>query len=259
MNDKLAKIKTTTALADPYAPNDFAEAMTFADAVAKSRMFGITSKEQALIIMAAGHELGLSTIQSFRGIKVIDGNPAPSADLLVAVVMSSGFAEYFHEVSTDDQQSTWETKRKGEPRKTQTYTMKDAERAKLIKPNGGWDKHPQRMLKARAKAFLARDVYTDILFGMYAQEEILNAPFDPREIVIEPETMQQTPVQDVTPTPAANAQEADDIIAEIGKAREADLPTYADHIRHYYPKGHPDRERLAAAMSARKAEVSRAA
>ncbi|HBU30644.1 MAG TPA: hypothetical protein DEB56_14720 [Thiobacillus sp.] len=253
MNDKLATIQQTTALAaDPYAPDTFDRAMVVAENIAKSRLFGITSREAAFVILATGHELGLSPMQSLRGIHIIEGKPSPSADAIHAVVLNSGLAEYFREVETTADHSTWETKRKGSKPVTCTFNLSDAKRANLVKPNGNWEKYPQRMLKARAKAFLARDVYPDLLLGLYIPDELTEGRVESVEAPAPVQTIEYD-AQEPEPDPVEQVE------AAIKTATLDDLPALANKVRELCPKGHPARERLAIALTVRKSEVSRAA
>jgi hypothetical protein len=253
---------------DPYTPDTFERAMVVAENIAKSRLFGVKSKEEAFVILAAGNELGLSTMQSLRGIQVIEGKPSPTADAIVAVVLRSGLAEYFREVQTTDTESTWETKRRGEPVRRYTFTIKDAEAAGLIKPNGNWMKYRKRMLAARAKAFLGRDVYPDVLLGMITQEELRGADYAPprdetvieAEPVISPSVAQAiSHVESAITNDESSEVEVDALIERIGSATDADFAAIAETIKTHFPKGHPDRERLATALQARKNEVRNAA
>lgn len=252
MTDKLATIQRNEI--DPYTPDSYPRAMEVASAIAKSRLFGITSPEAAFVVLATGHELGLSPMQSLRGIHIIEGRPSPSADAIAAIIIRSGLAEYFREVTTTATESTWETKRKGEPRRTCTFTLDAAKMAGLIKPNGNWQKYPGRMLAARAKAFLGRDVYPDLLLGLLTSEELTSggsAEIPETEIV---EALAAAPAPAPDPGPST-----DDLAALIATATVDDLPMLANRVRELCPKGHPDRERLAAALNARKVEVTNAA
>lgn len=175
----LARVESTQMI-DPYMPRDFSAAWEMAQIVVKSRMAGsIQNPEAAFMVMALGSDMHMSVSQSLRGIQVIEGKPCPTADCLVACVLRSGLAEYFVEVETTADRSTWETKRKGEPRpRRSTFSMEDARQAGLIRQGGNWQKYPQRMLKARAKAFLARDVYPDLTLGLYTPEELGDETID---------------------------------------------------------------------------------
>jgi len=178
---------------DPYSPRDFSGAWEMAQIVCKSRLApSIQTPEAAFLVMALGSDMGMSLSQSLRGIQIIEGKPSPTADCLAACVLRSGLAEYFIEVETDKTHSTWETRRKGEklPRRS-TFSMDDAKQAGLVKPNGNWAKYPERMMKARAKAFLARDVYPDLTLGLYTPEELRDEPIHVE--VEQVETHDETP------------------------------------------------------------------
>ena len=55
-----------------------------------------------------------------------------------------------------------------------TFTIEDAQRAGIV--SDMYRKHPKRMLSARCKAFLARDVYPELLMGLYDPDELTEAP-----------------------------------------------------------------------------------
>ena len=188
-NTALATTKTTAI--DPYNPGNFSEAWRLAEIVAAARLApGIATPEQALMILALGADLGLSSMQSIRGIHIIEGRPCPSADCLAACVLRSGLAEYFTEVETTEQLSTWETKRKNEAKpRRYTFSIEDAKRAGLTNrgkdpSQNNWNKYPKRMLSARAKAFLVRDVYPDLALGLYTPDEIAEQPIHVQSEVV---------------------------------------------------------------------------
>ena len=189
-NTALATTKTTSI--DPYNPGNFQEAWRLAEIVAAARLApGIATPEQALLILALGSDLGLSPMQSIRGIHIIEGRPCPSADCLAACVLRSGLAEYFTEIETTEQLSTWETKRKSEAKpRRYTFSIEDAKRAGLLNrgkdpSQNNWNKYPKRMLSARAKAFLVRDVYPDLTLGLYTPDEIPEQPIHVQSEVVE--------------------------------------------------------------------------
>jgi len=60
---------------------------------------------------------------------------------------------------------------------THTFTIKDADRAGLLKVRPGkepgvWHHYPQRMLQMRARAWTLRDGFADVLKGLQIREEM---------------------------------------------------------------------------------------
>jgi hypothetical protein len=54
--------------------------------------------------------------------------------------------------------------------------MEDAKRAGLAGKQGPWQQYPKRMLQMRARAFALRDVFPDVLRGVYVAEEAADMP-----------------------------------------------------------------------------------
>jgi hypothetical protein len=133
--------------------------------------FGNAPAVLAAIMM--GREMGISAMASLRGIHVIEGKPAFSVHLMMALVWRSGLVDYFEPVRITDTLATFVTKRKGARGEVEiTHTIEMAQRAGLVKAGSGWVKNPEDMLCARCQARLARLVYPDVLSGVYSVEEI---------------------------------------------------------------------------------------
>lgn len=195
----------TTALA-PYEPRNFEEAMRLATVYASSGMLGeVRSNEAAFLIMSTGAELGIPATAALRSIHIIEGKPALSADLMVAMCLKArDVCEYFICTESNETKATYETKRVGSPRAvSRTFTIEDSHRAKLgmsfdrakgtysVSPGSNWSKYPRTMLRKRAAAELAREVYPDITLGLYseAEEDALRQGFDitpVQQLVTEP-------------------------------------------------------------------------
>jgi hypothetical protein len=128
--------------------------------------------EEAAVILLTGRELGLSPMQSLRGIYVVNGAPVLSSDLLVAVVRRSGLCASWRVVESTPDACTITTIRQGESESTtKTWTMLDAKRAQVTgKPI--WAQYPAQMLRHRCAADLAREVYPDVVLGLYTPEEM---------------------------------------------------------------------------------------
>jgi len=152
-------------------PRDMNELRDFAADAADSRLYGYTAP-QALMLAMRGRDLGFSYTQALSAFHMLDGKPTLTADGMVAACIASGHCEYFKVIEQTALTATWETKRKGSEPKQYTFTMADAEAAELTQSKSRmYKKHPLRMLSARAKAYLARDVYPDVLLGLITEDE----------------------------------------------------------------------------------------
>lgn len=169
---------TAIAAARAFEPATFTDAMAVARALCESRLFpGIKSPEAAFALIATGRELGLSMMQSLRGLHVIEGKPTLSADAMAGLVKSRrDVCAYFRVVESTDKIATYETQRVDEPAPTRmSFTWEDAQCAGATSKDN-WRKFPAAMLRARAITALARAVYPDLLMGIYAPDELQREP-----------------------------------------------------------------------------------
>jgi hypothetical protein len=164
-------ISYPTDMRTDLEPRTVEEAMRVATIVAKASLYGVRTTEEAFIRIATGKELGLTAMQSLRGIHVMNGRAVLDSALLVALVKAHPACEYFKLVESNDQIATYKTSRKGEGETTMSFTVEQAKRAKLLDKDV-WKFYPEAMLRARAAAALARAVYPDQLNGLYLTEEI---------------------------------------------------------------------------------------
>jgi 5'-3' exonuclease len=170
-------------------PRSIGQAMQLANAMYKARLFNAYGTPEAVLsTVLMGRELGLQATASLRAFHLIEGKHALAADAMRGLVLRSGVAKYFRCVERTASRATFETLRAGEPEPTPlSYTIDEARIAygfgfglndrALAELEGkwqrsSWGKHPADMLAARASSKLARLVYSDILFGLYAPEEL---------------------------------------------------------------------------------------
>lgn len=144
---------------------------------------GLAGKpESILAAMLAGNELGLPLMTSLSKIHVVDGRPGLAAETMRALVLAAG-----HELWVESKSNTAVTvggKRHGSSREQKvTWTLDDAKSAGLAHKDN-WKQYPRSMLTARAMAELCRDLFPDVIGGLYAVEELQDG-FDFEEPVIE--------------------------------------------------------------------------
>lgn len=152
--------------------------MAFASGLAK-----VTSPEAAGVIIMAGMELGLTPMQALLGMHLVDGKPTLAADTLVALVVRRvDLCEVWRVVETTTEQCLIETRRRGHEMVRRVWTMEMARRAGLTN-RGPWRQYPETMLRHRCATALAREVYPDVVLGMYDPEELGAESAPPVEVV----------------------------------------------------------------------------
>lgn len=169
-NIREARVHATMLLKSTFLPNDL-----------RSNVANL------YMVIMRGAELGLSPSHAVESIIPIHGNLGMKAEAMLAVCESTGQLIEFEETgSFDGPKENWSataravrkkpdgTVRKGE----ETFTMDDARTAGLVTRSGdkgrgagAWVAWPKRMLKQRARAFLLRDMFADILKGMISADE----------------------------------------------------------------------------------------
>ncbi len=229
-------------------PRTLDEVGTLADVLAKSTLLpdALRGKSADIVVsILAGQELGLSPMAAIRGVFVVQGKPVLSADTMVGLILGSGLAEYFTCVEDTDARVTYETKRKGSPHAQRvSWSTEDTKRAGL-NTKDNWRLFTRQMMKARAKAILARDAYPDVLAGCYDENEIA------------------VPVMAPAPMDAVDAEvvTANDIPLHEQCTRAGTLEV----LKQLAPavsklaKGSSERALAAEAYNARKAELEKAA
>lgn len=171
------------ASSSAVAPRSLDDIFKIASAVAKSGLYGVKDPNQAYVIISTGVELGLTPMQSLRGIYCISGKPVMSADLIIALVRNSGLAAFFEVEESTAERCTYVTRRADSDREHRfTFTLADAKRAGLT-GNGTWQKYPDRMCRARAAVALARQEYPEVCLGLYTADEITNGEVEHIEAV----------------------------------------------------------------------------
>ena len=127
--------------------------------------------EAAMVTIMRGRALGLDATTAMDGIHVIQGKPTMSASLMVALVLSSPKCEYMYCDEMNDSKSVWVAKRAGTPNEVRReFTIEHAQKMQLTSKDN-WIKQPDVMLQWRCAAALIRQLFPDVVNGLYATEE----------------------------------------------------------------------------------------
>ena len=168
--EKATTMVVPTAATRELTPGIWSMIEKMAPVMFKARLFGVTSAEQAAAIMLKGYELGLSMTASFELVQVIQGKPALSPRGAMAILLSSVVTKSIEIKRLEDKNVFigYECRmvRNTGFSFTGRFTLEDAKRAGLIKPNSGWANYPENMCLWRAIGFAADVVFPDVTAGM---------------------------------------------------------------------------------------------
>jgi hypothetical protein len=164
-----------------FEPANWDQAFKVATVLFKSGVLpdNIKSPEAAVAIVMRGRELGMTAMQALTSIHVVKGKTGLSADLMAALILQSGLADYFEPAESSDTKAVYVTKRKGRPEKSQTWTIEMAKAAGVYQTNDVWKKYPAAMLRHRAASDLAKSIYPEVVLGLYDPEEIESEQMPP--------------------------------------------------------------------------------
>jgi hypothetical protein len=182
----------------------FDQTRLMAEAIAKSKLFGIQNAEQALALGLLCQAEGRHPAEAARDYHIINGKPSLKSEAMLARFQQAGGKVEWHDYTHEAVSGTFSHPQGGSLKVA--WTIKDAERAGLTS-NPTWRKFPRQMLKARCISEAVRGIFPAVLSGLYAPEEVQEfAPIQPDPeptptITVESETVQtdSEPVQSTVP------------------------------------------------------------
>lgn len=239
-SNSTAMVLGSDAYRGALEPTSTQTAFELAELMASIGFCGVTSPAEALGRIMTGRGIGLSAMQSMRGVYTIDGRPGLDASLMHALCLASPLCEKFAFVpeESDETKATFVAQRRGDAPVKHTYTVEQARKMGVLDRNADkpekqardvWHTHRSAMLRARCKAELARLVFPDLTFGMYSREEledgVVEAPRhakDPNELAAEILSAEEAAaeaaggrVTSIQSAPRDYAKEAEELKAKI--------------------------------------------
>lgn len=170
-------------------PQNYGELLQFAKLYQTSGLApkSLQTVEQVAIAIGMCMELGRPVLTGLQDMAVINGKVGIYGDAALAQVRSSGQLEYIKETEegapyTDNWTFRCEIKRKGSPEpRVGIWTWVDSKRAGFDKPKtkdgrddiwSPWIRFTRRMMQFKARNFVMRDEFGDVLKGLSTVEEI---------------------------------------------------------------------------------------
>jgi hypothetical protein len=158
-----------------------------------------------MMVLLQGHQLNLPPLTALQHIIPVNGLLSIKGDAAKSMIFGSGKLKkdsWDEEVTGSVEQGNYKvaitaTRSDNGQTLTRSFSVADAKRAGLwidasmLQKQDGWKykksawyKYPERMINYRALGFLARDLFPDVMSGIYTTEEAMDLPQD-QTIVIE--------------------------------------------------------------------------
>lgn len=158
-------------------PNDISRIERMADAVAKSGLFGLKTKDQAMALMLVAESEGRHPASAAKDYHIINNNPSKKAEAMLRDFLLAGGKVEWHEINDKKADATFSHKDGGTARID--WTIERANTAGLT-ANNNWKKYPRAMLRSRVVSEGVRTIYPAATSGMYVPEEVQD--FEPAQV-----------------------------------------------------------------------------
>ena len=147
----------------------FEQQLILAESIAKSGLFGIKTRDQAIVLMALCESEGLHPVKACQDYHIINGRPALKADaMLVRFHQAGGKVEWLG--YSDEAVSARFSHPQGGTIEI-TWTLEQAKKIGLTSKDT-WKQYPRAMLRARVISEGVRTVWPGANSGMYTVEEV---------------------------------------------------------------------------------------
>ena len=188
---EVAEVKSKeVSLLGGIVPKDFSELTRFASLVHQSKLApkGFDTVEKVAIGLLTNMELGRPVITGLQDLAIINGRCGIYGDASLAMVTASGLMDEGYPKSTetgtpytDEWTFKFTVKRIGRPEETGVWTWIDSKKAGFDDPKtkdgrkdiwSPWTRFTRRMMQWKARNFVMRDNFGDVLKGMKTVEDL---------------------------------------------------------------------------------------
>lgn len=150
----------------------YSEMERMAVTVAKSNLFGVKDKDQALALMALCQAEGIHPMTAVRDYHIINNRPSLKAETMLARFMQNGGKVQWVTLTDQKAEATFSHPQGGTV--TLDWTLDRAKTAGLL-GNQTWQKYPRAMLRSRLISEGVRTVAPGIVQGVYTPDELENS------------------------------------------------------------------------------------
>lgn len=142
-------------------------------AVAKSKLFGMKTPEEAIALMLVAQSEGLHPARAALEYHIISGKPSLKADAMLSRFQNAGGKVEWKSYSDTEVTGVFSHPSGGSV--TIAWSIAQATKAGLTN-NPTWKKFPRAMLRARCISEGIRTVYPGVSVGLYTPEEVQDFP-----------------------------------------------------------------------------------
>jgi hypothetical protein len=136
---------------------------------AKSGLLGVQTEAQGAVLAMTCIAERISPLEFARTYHIIEGKPSMRADAMQSRFCQAGGRVKW--IRYDDTEARAVFSYDGNDCEM-SFSIEDAKRAGLVRPNSGWTKHPDAMLRARLVSKAVRMLCPSVNAGVYTPEEV---------------------------------------------------------------------------------------
>ncbi len=205
--------------------------ITVANALFKSGLFpNVKNSYGAFAITQYGSELGIGPMTSLQTMAIVSGKICMGAQMMLSLAIKSGVS---FKILKDDNNECQIHFKRGDLEYTSSFSIAEAKQAGIYRDQSGWTKYPRDMLYWRTVTRGIRRVCPDVITGLYAIEEILDAL--PLNAKVEEAQVVEEPLEEEIPVEPILTYE--DYYKRMGEIKNA------HELYNYWKKHYKDMEK----------------